>query len=59
MIPPLPPAESGAGALPGSVYVSIEPMMSEQGFDYQDYNLLDINNPSSFATTRFELMYDP
>lgn len=59
VIPPLPPAESGAGALPGSIYVSIEPMMNELGFDYQDYNLLDINNPSSFATTRFELMYNP
>ena len=58
-IPPLPPAESGAGALPGPIYVSIEPIISEQGFDYQDYNLLDINNPSSFATTRFDLMYDP
>ena len=58
-IPPLPPSESGAGASPGSIYVSIEPMISAQGLDYQDYNLLDINNASSFSTTRFEIMYDP
>ncbi len=58
-IPPLPPEEPQAGAAPGSIYVSIEPLISEVGINYQDYNLLDLNNPSSYSTTRFEIIFDP
>ena len=58
-IPPLPEEEPEAGASSGSVYISIEPMISELGIDYQDYTLLDLNNASSYSTTRFELIYDP
>ena len=58
-IPPIPPAETGAGPNPGSIYVSVETIMSEGGINYQDFNLLDLNSPSRFSTTRFGLMFNP
>jgi hypothetical protein len=58
-IPPLPPAETGAGIATGSVFMILETVTTFEGLDYQDYTLLDLNNPLSYSTSQSELIFDP
>ena len=56
-IPPLPPAEAGAGIAEGSVFVFIETIANDFGLDYQDYTLLDLNSPTTYSRTFVELFF--
>ena len=58
-IPPLPPAEAGAGIAEGSVFMILETVTTPDGLDYQDYTLLDLNSPLSYSTSQTELFFAP
>ena len=58
-IPPLPPAETGAGISEGSVFMILETVTTPDGLNYQDYTLLDLNSPLSYSTSQTELFFAP
>lgn len=54
---PRSPSAPDVGLVEDFFFLTLETLITEVGLDYQDYNLLDLNNPSSYSNMQTELEY--